>query len=98
MSNIVGTNSSEDNRFKTISDFKWCINNGGEVEFAYNKKTFGVFPKLKRTADSPMQILISQTYVENPEITEHWYDTADQVLEYIIDGVRLRNIITRLMY
>jgi len=57
MENIIGHNTSEENRFKSISDFKWCVNGGGEVEFVYNNKTFGIAPKLKRTSDSPMQIL-----------------------------------------
>ena len=26
-------NSFEDDRFKTISEFQWCVNDGGEVEF-----------------------------------------------------------------
>lgn len=26
------------NRFKTISDFKWCVNCGGEIEFEWKGK------------------------------------------------------------
>ena len=33
MSKIIGTNTPEDNRFKTISDFKDCMIRCGEVEF-----------------------------------------------------------------
>lgn len=88
MSKIIGINSPEDNRFLTISYFEWCVNGGGAVEFVYNNKTFGIAPKLKCTPDSPMPMLISQTG------TEQWYDTADQALEYKIDGTRLRDIIT----
>lgn len=89
---IVG--KDVDLSFDSISDFKWCIKHGDEVNFSYNEKDYGVFPKLKRTPDSLIQILISQTDVEDPEKNEQWYDTADEALEYIIDGVRLRDIIT----
>ena len=41
-----------------------------------------------------MQIFISQVYIEKMEQTEKWCDTADEVLEYVIDGDRLRDIIT----
>lgn len=91
---IIGQNTPEENRFKTISDFKWCINGGGEVEFCIGERVFGIFPKLKRTAESPVQILVCEKFVEDQQATEQWYDTADEVLEYIIDGIRLRDIIT----
>ncbi len=94
MSKNIGINSPEENRFKTISDFKWCVNGGGEVEFCVGERIFGVFPKLKRTSDSPEQILICEKFVENQGRTERWSNTADEALEYMIDGVRLRDIIT----
>ena len=87
--------SIELNRFKTISDFKGCVNCGGEVEFEWKGKIFGIWPKLQRTPGAPLQMLISQIYVDNMERTEKWCDNADEVLEYIIDGDRLRNIITK---
>lgn len=90
----VGANTTEDDRFKTISDFKWCVKYGGEIEFVWNNKLFGVSPKLRKTPGSPLQILISQVGIDHPETTEQWYDTADELLEYRIDGVRLRDIIT----
>ncbi len=88
-------NSPEENRFKSFDDFEDCMIRGGEVEFVHNEKIFGIFPKLKRTENSDVQILISQVCIENPEETEMWYDTADEVLEYVIDGVKLRDIITK---
>ena len=91
---IILSNSPEENIFKAISDFTWCINHGGGVEFCVGKRVFGVFPKLKRTSDSPEQILICEKFVENQESTEQWSNTADESLEYIIDGVSLRDIIT----
>ena len=94
MSEIVKSNTPEENRFKTISDFKWCVNGGGEIEFSWNEKTFGIFPLLQKTPSSPQQILLIQKFVENQKGTEMWYDTADDLLEYTIDGDRLRDIIT----
>ena len=48
----------------------------------------------KRNPESEYQILICELFVDNQEETEKWYDTADDVLEYMIDGVRLRDVIT----
>lgn len=95
MGSIVGQNSLEDNRFKTISDFKWCVNHGGEVELTWKDQTFGIFPKQQKTPGSPRQILLVQKFVENQAETERWYDTADDLLEYTIAGDRLRDIITK---
>ena len=85
MSSIVGTNSPEQNRFKTISDFKWCMHYHGEVEFVWNNKTYDI-------VHDPDGIVI---YEAHKGETERKYQTADQVLEYLIDGVRLRDIITK---
>lgn len=94
MSKLIGQNSLEDNRFKTISDFKWCMKCGGEVEFAYNDRVFGIFPLQKRLPESEYQILIIEKFVVNQEETGKWYNTPDDALEYLIDDVRLRDIIT----
>jgi len=97
MSKIIGINSSEENRFKTISDFKWCVNGGGEIEFEYNDRVFGIFPKLKRSPYSEQQMLICEKFVDNQEETEKWCDNADEVLEYMIGDIRLRDVITEVM-
>ena len=81
--------------FQTISDFKWCMKQGGEVEFEYNTKLFGILHIKKTTPGSPNQILVFQKKVENQEDTEKCYNTADEALEYVIDGIRLRDIITK---
>ena len=85
----------EENRFETISDFKWCVTHGGEVEFEWKGHTFGIWPKLRRTPDGPIQMCISEVYIDNMEETEMWYDTADELLEYIVAGDRLRDVITQ---
>lgn len=87
--------SNQDLRFHTISEFKWCMLQGGEVEFWVGERAFGVFPLQNRTPESPDQILIVEKHVDNQKKTEFWADTADEALEYLIDGVRLRDIITK---
>ncbi len=80
---FLNSNSIEENKFETISDFKWCVDNGGEVEFEYNDIVYHI------------------THIENgiciyeafkPE-TEMICDTAEEILEYIIEGKKLREII-----
>ena len=78
--------------FPTINDFKWCMKSGGEVEFCWKGKVYCAFGKLQKTPDSNVQMYISEAY--KPE-TEKWCDNADEVLEYVIDGQRLREIITK---
>lgn len=95
MHKMIGMNSFDDNRFKTISDFKWCVNHGGEVEFEWKGLSYGIWPKLRKTPDAPLQMLISQIYIEDPASTETWCNTADEVLEYMVGGDRLRDVITR---
>ncbi len=71
-------------RFVSISDFKWCMHYGGEVQFLYNGKGYGI-------VHDPDGIAIYEA--RKPE-TEKICKDADEVLEYLIDGVRLRDIIT----
>lgn len=85
MNDINRTNSLEDNRFKTISDFKWCMHYHGEVEFVWNAKSYSI-------GHAPGTIRISEAFRQE---TERLCKDADEVLEYIIDGVRLRDIITK---
>lgn len=96
MAKTIYKNTSEQNRFQSISDFKWCLRSGGEVEFWVNQRAFGIFPKLRRTADAPEQILICEKFIQNQEQVEMWCDTPDEVLEYKIDGIRLRDIVTEI--
>jgi len=85
-------NTPEENRFKTISKFKWCMHDGGEVAFNWNGKGYGIFPKVKPNPESEPMILIGE---DNKEETDMWYATPDDVLEYLVDGIRLREIITQ---
>ena len=33
--NLDRCNSLEEDHFESISEFKWCVNDGGEVEFEW---------------------------------------------------------------
>lgn len=80
----VGTNSSEENRFKTISDFKDCMIRNGEVEFEWNEKIYSI-------TQPQNGISISEV---NKQDTEKICFNADELMEYLVDGVKLRDIIT----
>ncbi len=80
-------NSLEDNRFKSISDFKWCMKCGGEVEIEwkgihYGIVRYGTYDKIT-------------IYIWNHPETECCFDTADDALEYMIGSDRLRDVITQ---
>ncbi|MCI8500709.1 MAG: hypothetical protein HFJ85_00575 [Oscillospiraceae bacterium] len=85
MSNPIITTDDSEYRFVSISDFKWCVSHNGEVQFLFHNKEFGIGP-------DPGGIAIYEAY--KPE-TEKICKDADEVLEYVIDGVRLRDIITK---
>ena len=80
-------NSLEDNRFKTISDFKWCMRCGGEVELQWNGIHFGI---VRYGIHDKITI-----YLWNQPGTEQVYDTADDALEYMVGSARLRDVITQ---
>ena len=84
--------------FETLADFKWSLKNGGEIEFEWNGNSFGIFKYMKKTPDSPEQILIAPS-AETEDMYPGRYpssyvDDIDDVLDYDIDGEKLRNIIT----
>ena len=81
-----GRNTPEENRFKTISEFKWCMHDGGEVAFVWQGKEYSV------THCASGEIGISEAYKQE---TEKLCKDADEVMEYLVDGVRLREIITQ---
>ncbi len=93
---ITGCNTLEDNRFKSISDFKWCMKCGGEVQFVWNGVTYGCFGKVKPKDKTQTKMLICQSGSAEVNIrTEKWCDTADEVLEYMVGHDRLRDVITQ---
>lgn len=93
MKTLVQANTPEQNRFETISDFKWCMRQSGEVEFEWKNKFYCVFGKLQKTPDADFKMYISESY--KPE-TEKWCNNIDEVLEYMVGEDRLRDIITKI--
>ena len=85
MYTYVKSNTPEENRFETISEFKWCVECGGEIEFIWNGKTYDI-------VHDPDAIVIYEAHSE----IESYYKTADALLDYAIDNVRLRDIVTRM--
>lgn len=81
---IYSTSTPEENRFKTISEFKECIIRGGEVTFRWGQAQYGVFK-------SGLRYCIALADGEQ----EKWCDTPDEVLEYMVGGDRLRDVITQ---
>ncbi len=80
-------NTLEDNRFKSIEDFKLCMRSGGEVELEWKGIHFGIVPTEDRKG-----ISIYHWYQEE---TEQIFPTADAALEYRVGPDRLRDVITQ---
>lgn len=79
-----GRNYPDCNSFDSLSDFKWCIIHGGEIEFVWKEKTYSIIYHERK-------IYISQIY--RPE-TEKAYDDIDSLLEHRLEtGETLKEII-----
>ena len=83
---IVPANTPEQNRFKTISDFKDCIRWGGEVEFSWHGTIYDV------THRSGGEISIAMAHRQD---TEKLCATPDEALDYMVGPDRLRDVITK---
>ena len=79
--------SDEDNRFQSISEFKWCLMCGGEIEFRWNGKTYGV---IRYGTDGKITV-----YEANNKESERVFDSSDDALEYMIGDEHMRDIITQ---
>ena len=78
------TNSLDDNRFKTISEFKECITRGGEPVFVWNDIRYGV-------CFGNGGYCIAEIDGSNEKACK----TPDEVLEYMVGEDRLRDVITQ---
>lgn len=72
--------------FESMSEFKFCLMRGGEVQFVWKGKQYTTS---KITGN---KFFISEAYNEE---TEKLYDTAEELLDYVVDGDKLRDIITK---
>ena len=70
-------------RFKTISDFKWSMHCGAEVEIEWKGKEFGIWSDRNT---------IRITSIGS---AERKFNSTDDALEYIVCGDRLRDVITQ---
>jgi hypothetical protein len=89
----IGTNMSEKSynvqqenlNFQTISEFKWCMKAHGELEFVWKNKSYSI-----THPDGKISICQGDHYAEAFDA-----ETPDESLDFLIDGVKLRNIITK---
>lgn len=85
-------------RFTSICDFKWCMKCHGEVQFIYNGKAYSIthphgvidIGEGYYLREGIAYNLKSHTPCESERKICH---TADEVLEYTIGDMRLRDII-----
>ena len=70
-------------QFESINDFKWCLNCGGEIEFDWNGKSYVIGHDEKGIV----------LYEANNSKSEKFFETADDILDEIFDGQKLRKII-----
>ncbi len=99
---INGSNSFEDDRFKTISEFQWCMKFHGEVEFEWKGKSYSITHPEGRInigegcykKDGKYYNVISHTEY-TPGEGDLWGDTADDILEFDVGGDKLRDVITQ---
>lgn len=78
--------SPEDNRFETISDFKWCLKCGGEIQFRWKGIDYGV-------VRYGINKKITAYRAHDPE-SQVAYNSSDEALEFMVGEDRLRDIIT----
>ena len=66
------------------------------VQFEWNGVLYCCFGCISPAADTAPKMVICQAgSVEVNTRTEKWCDTADEILEYMIGGDRLRDVITQ---
>lgn len=80
------TYDEEAMRFKTISEFKYCLSHGAEIVIEWNGVEYGIF----------MDYVTKRFYIgyDSPD-TNVFYDTPDELLEYRVGSDRLRDVITK---
>ena len=96
MATFVPSNSVEQNRFQSISDFTWRMKRGGEVQFDWKGVSYCCFGCVRPApGQAPRMVICQAGSVEVNAQTEKWCDTADELLEYMVGNDRLRDVITQ---
>ena len=75
--------NAEELRFKTISEFKRSIKDGGEIVIEWDGRSYGIF------------FNGTQFYMTSQDGSTVYFQTADELLEQHTSGDRLRDIITQ---
>ena len=73
-------------RFKTISEFKNSLVNGGEIVIEWNDVEYGIFREKDR-------FFIGH---DTPD-TNVYYNSPEELLEYRVGTERLRDVITKVV-
>ncbi len=76
----------EEVRFKTISDFKWAINHGAEIEMEWKDKVYYI-----TQPDGVINIHEEDCWMDAKE-----YKTANEALEFMVGEDRLGDVITKI--
>lgn len=98
MSDLVIFQTPETNRFTSISDFKMCMRQGGEVQFEWKGIDYCCFGCLCQNPGEEPRMMISRSGPERgTAASEMWGDTADDILEYMVGDDRLRDVITQVV-
>lgn len=75
--------NAEELRFKTISEFKRSLHDGGEIVIEWCDRSYGIF------------FNGTQFYLTSQDGSTDYFQTADDLLEWHICGDRLRDVITQ---
>ena len=100
--------ANTDYSFKSISDFKWAMSRGAEIQFSWKGKAYCVFAILTKNDDSPEQMNICEACYEKDGrfyniLSDTEYDmskdfradTVQEILDFEINGEKLKDIITK---
>ena len=89
--------------FESISDFKWCMHCGGEVQFHWKGKSYsithgdggiGISEGCYMKDGKAYNVLSHTEYDPSEELVS---EDVDEILEYSVGGDRLRDIITKVL-
>lgn len=90
------TYNEEAMRFKTISEFKYCLSNGAEIVIEWKDIKYGIFYLHEHQRIGDECFLIAQSGTREVNLaTELRCHTVDEILEYRVSGDRLRDVITK---
>ncbi|MBQ7872041.1 MAG: hypothetical protein IJ357_07860 [Oscillospiraceae bacterium] len=90
------TYDEEAMRFKTISEFQYCLSHGAEIVIEWKDIEYGIFYLHEHQRIGNERFLIAQSGTREVNLaTELRCKTVDEILEYKVSGDRLRDVITK---